>query len=80
MLRHLFSSDDSSTDSIAVCVVFGVFGLVALAITQVVLNHAQIGITEAGTGIAAVIGAGGAVRVARDRQGPVGDKTTPAAA
>jgi hypothetical protein len=70
MLKGLLGSDDKISDSIAFCTVFGVLGLVAVAITQVVLNHVQIGISEAGVGIAAVIGAGGAVRVARDKPSP----------
>jgi hypothetical protein len=73
----LLSSDDRAVDSIAFCVVFGVLGLVALAIVQVVLNHAQVGITEAGAGIAAVIGAGGAVRVSRDKLASPGGVASP---
>jgi hypothetical protein len=44
-----------------------VLGLLGLAYCEVVINHSQVGITEAGTGLAAVITAAGAVRVARER-------------
>jgi hypothetical protein len=68
-LAQLFSSDDAAADSIVWSTAVAVLGLLGLAFYQSVAHGTQIGITEAGTGLAAVIGAGGAVRVGRERFG-----------
>ena len=65
-LLQLFSSDDAAADIIAWCSAVAVLGLIALMIFEAVTGHPP-GITEAGTGLATVIAAGGAVRVGRER-------------
>jgi hypothetical protein len=66
-IANLFSSDDSAVDSVIWSTVVGVLGLLALAFYQSIAHGTPVGITETGTGISAVIAAGGAVRVGRER-------------
>jgi hypothetical protein len=75
-IAKLFSSDDQHADSMVLCGVFGVLGLIGLAFYQVAQGH-PVGITEAGAGLAAVIGAAGAVRVGRDKLVTPPQETTP---
>lgn len=65
-LIQLLSSDDAAADIIAWCSAVAVLGLIALMIFEAVTGHPP-GITEAGTGLATVIGAGGAIRIGRER-------------
>lgn len=65
-LAQLFSSDDAAADIIAWAAAVAVLGLVGLMFMEAANGHPP-GISEAGTGLAAVIGAGGAVRVGRER-------------
>jgi hypothetical protein len=65
-ILKLLSADDAAADSIVWSVAVSVLGMLALAFYQAVANHAQIGMTELGAGLAAVITAGGAVRVGRE--------------
>lgn len=65
-LIQLFSSDDAAADIIAWCSAVAVLGLVALMFFEVTTGT-HVGMAEAGTGLATVIGAGGAVRIGRER-------------
>lgn len=76
-LRSLFSASDQHADSMVLCGVFGVLGLIGLAFYQVAVLHTPVGITETGAGLAAVIGAAGAVRVGRDKLVTPPQETTP---
>lgn len=66
-LTQLFSSDDASADSVVWCAALSVLSLIALMFYEAVAMGQRVGITEAGGGLATVIGAAGAVRVSRER-------------
>jgi hypothetical protein len=68
-LARLFSSDDAAADSVVWCAALSVLGLLALMFYEAVAMGQRVGITEAGGGLATVIGAAGAVRVSRERFG-----------
>lgn len=68
-LKSLFSSDEAAADSVVFCTLLAEIGLIGMSIFQLYLHPEMFSPINYGTASAAIIGAGGGVKVFRERVG-----------